>query len=301
MLSFEVLNETNAKELKEKLNLKISDGDLPEIIDSFLEFSHDGAEVALAAESDLLLVRIYDDGRYSFVYPIAFSDTADRRAALIMLTEYARRELIPIYLTDVPREELSLITATFPHVEARAYDDDEDGFVVCINSECDMLDGVPEISGEGLSLSEISGGDAEEYKRLVLDKNLNRYFGYDVTLDMPNPTGEELIELTRREYHRGVALSLAIMREGKFIGEAVIYDYDYMGSAEFAIRLLPEYHGMGLGRAALCLLIALARGMKLKTLRARVAEENLPSLKMTEAYLERVKSDDGLVYFELSL
>lgn len=273
-------------------------------IDAFLELSLE-CEVALAFGSGCLLVRIFDEGRYSFVYPFDLLSDADVTAALLSIGEYARRELIPIYLTDVPREELERLTSTFAHVDARAYDEDEDGFVVCINSECDLLPAIPTVSGEDIILSELEPCDAEDYKRLTFDRELNKYWGYDVTKDTPDASGEELIALARSEFSRGVALTLAI-REltptgPRFIGEAVIFDYDYRGSAELALRILPEYHGEGRGTRALSQIIGLCRDMGIKTVRARVRLENTPSMKMIEKQLNRLNTQNGVAYFSLDL
>ncbi len=305
MLSFVPLSEKSYDTL-------LSDGEcafgvsdeLPGYLDAFLELSLE-CEVALAFGSGCLLVRIFDEGRYSFVYPLDISPDADITEALLSLADYARRELIPIFLTDVPREELTRLTSTFSHVDARAYDEDEDGFVACINSECDRLPAVPTVSGEGIILSELEMSDAEDYKRLTFDRKLNKYWGYDAEKDTPNASGEELIDLARSEFSRGVALTLAI-RElcptgPRFVGEAVIFDYDYRGTAELALRILPEYHGEGRGTRALSTLITLARDMGIKTIRARVQAENIPSIKMIEKQLKRLEAKDETVYFELTL
>lgn len=305
MLSFVSLCENSYDALLDdgERAFGVSD-ELPGYLDAFLELSLE-CEVALAYVSGCLLVRIFDEGRYSFVYPLDILPDADITEALLSIALYARRELIPIFLTDVPREELTRLTSTFSHVDARAYDEDEDGFVACINSECDLLPAVPTVSGEGIILSELEMSDAEDYKRLTFDRELNKYWGYDAEKDTPNASGEELIDLARSEFSRGVALTLAI-REltpigPRFVGEAVIFDYDYRGTAELALRILPEYHGEGRGTRTLSSLIALARDMGIKTLRARVHAENIPSIKMIEKQLKRLETKDETVYFELAL
>lgn len=305
MLSFVILNEKSYESLLAAAERELGASDeLPGYLDAFVELSLE-CEVALAFGSGCLLVRIFDEGKYSFVYPLDILGDADITGALLSIVEYARRELIPIFLTDVPREELSRLTAAFPHVDARAYDEDDDGFVACINSECDLLPAVPTVSGEGIILTELEGGDAEDYKRLVFDREVNKYWGYDAEKDTPDASGEELIDLARSEFSRGVALTLAI-REltptgPRFIGEAVIFDYDYRGTAELALRILPELQGERRGTRALSTLITLARDMGIKTIRARAKAENTSSVKMLEKQLKRLETKDETVYFELTL
>ncbi len=303
MLSFTELNENNI------LRLAARCGDEAEyakdILNSFLEFVAEGAEIGVDFAEGCLLLRIFDNGKYSFVFPIElFSDGRTDRA-VDLIVKYARRELIPVFLTDTPREALDFLTSDFLHIDARAYDEDEDSFVVGINSECDMLDAVPFISGEGLSLSEILDTDAKEYARLSRDSDVNRYWGYDANVDLGNVPDLYFVELARSEFYRGVALSLAI-REGeaafgKFLGEAVLFDFDYRGSAQAALRLLPEATGRGIGKRTLGVLVRLARNIGLKRLTAEILEENTPSLRMTEHFMTKTATDNGKVYFELLL
>ena len=98
-----------------------------------------------------------------------------------------------------------------------------------------------------------------------------------------------------------MAASFAICVDDKMIGEAVLFDFDYQGSGQAAIRLHGKYHGQGIGSEAVALLIELSRRMGLKTLRAEIKTENLPSLAMTRRYFSETGSDGEKVYFTLSL
>ena len=302
MISFSVITEENIESVRESLAENITDTEfLYEVTDSFLALSMDGVEVALSATSGVLLVRIFDEGRYSFVYPILIDDGADVDLALTSIVAYARRELIPVYFTDCPREELDRLGRLFAHVDARAYDDDEDSFVALLNSECDMIDEVPSASSGVITLSEILDEDSLRYAALCRDRKVNEFWGFDDTADVPDATDDYFLTLLRSELARGVALSLAVRLDGEMIGEAVLFDFDYVGGAMAAIRLFADKQGSGYGSMALTALIDIARGIGLKTLRAEVMTENVASIKMTEKQMTHMGVRDGVALFSLDL
>lgn len=305
MLSFDILREENREELYDKL-LEVVGGEemLGDVIDSFIEVALSGAEVALSGASGCLLVRIFDDGKYSFVYPIELGEDADLDASLLALSGYTIREMVPFYLTDTPREELERLSRLFLHVDARAYDDDDDSFVALVYSECDMMEMLPTYSEDGITLSEITDDDGEGYAALIRSPEVNKWWGYDYREDAPDADAGYFLDTARGEFYSGIAISLAV-REGDesspLIGEAVIFDFDYRGGAMIAVRLLSDYQGRGLGKRAFRALISLAREIGLKCVRADVMLENIPSIKMCEACLDRLSDLDGKARFELAL
>lgn len=304
MLSFKLLSEESFDEILDILSPVTGDREITsDILDSFLDIAAEGCEVGVSAISGELLVRIFDDGRYSFVYPIEIGEETDTDSALIALSEYSVREMIPFCLTDTPREEIDRIRALFPHTEARAYDDDIDSFVVLIYSECDLIDGVPAIAGDGIVLDSITDLDTARYAELCRSEAVNRYWGYDFREDNADATDDYFLSVAMSELSRGVALSFAIREcDGtELIGEAVIYGFDFRGGASFAIRLLPDYQGRGLGSSALSALIGVAREIGLMRLGTEIMLENIPSIKMTEKQLERLPDRDGKARFSISL
>lgn len=304
MISFKILTEESADGFAAEFGALLGDEEyVGEILGSFLELSAEGVEVALSAAAGCLLVRIFERDRYSFVYPIEVSADADVSAALISISEYTRKEMIPLYLTDVPRDELDRLGGIFPHIEARAYDEDEDGFVVCVLSECDMLEEAPSLTLGGIVLGELTPGDMSEYARLCRDESVNRYWGYDYSQDAPAALDEYFLRTAEVEFRRGVAISLAVREEagGSLMGEAVLFDFDYRGSAMLAIRLLPECQGRGVGTRVLSALLRLSANIGLTSLRARVKLENIPSLCMTEKQMTRLPDEGDEAVFSVAL
>ena len=272
-----------------------------EIICGISESMTDETDCAFAYLERVLYVRIYDGERYVFPLPFMLDADADAREACIRLAAYAIRELIPLIITDVPREELEFLCSVFPHIDAFTYEDDDDSFYVKVNNELDMLDGVPCIELDGITLDELTDSDKEKYARLCQDRELNQYWGYDVDVDNPDKVIEYYLEVVRRESSFGVAMALAVREDGELVGEATIYDFNYLGSALIAVRVLPECHGRGIGSRATKALIELARQIGLKEVRAEVYAKNEKSIKMTSRYMNVVDRTESKVIFALSL
>ena len=301
MISFDILKEESLADISRRLTDELGDADMTEgILGSFLEISEEGAEVAVSAAYGCMLVRIYDAGRYSFVFPIEIGESTDLDAALSALADYSVKELIPFYLTDTPREELDRLRRIFSHLDARAYDEDEDSFVALIYSELDMLSEAPTLSHGGLTLSPITEADASSYAEIARSELVNRYWGYDYKEDKSDADERYFLEVAESELARGVALSLAV-REGDesspMIGEAVLFDFDFRGGAKLALRLLPEVWGRGIGSLTMEALISLGRELGLKRIYSEVRVENLASIAMTEKYMSRIDEREGRALF----
>ena len=229
------------------------------------------------------------------------TDGADAITACENLATYATREMIPLIITDVPRDELEFLCSVFPHVDACAYVEDDDCFFVKVNNECDMLSDVPSIELDGITLDEIFEEDEERYAELCRDRDLNKYWGYDVDEDNPEGKSDFYLDVVRREFSDGVAITLAIRLDGEFVGEATIYGFDYRGSASIAVRVLKGCHSKGIGSRATAALVSLAKEIGLITLKAEILNENENSIKMTSKFMEIEKRTKSKTYFTLSL
>ncbi len=266
--------------------------DVLSITESILGSLDGGMSLAVQYRDGILLARIYDGGRYVFPMPFLLREDADMEEAVRALAEYAAREMIPLIITDIPREDLPFFTDMFSHVDACCYAEDDDSFYIRVRNECDMIDSVPHMEHEGLVLDEIRDSDMAEYAVLCRDRELNRYWGYDVYEDSPDASDAYFLDTVRREFNDGVAITLAVREGGAFVGEAVIYGFDFFGSAQIAVRILAEHHGRGIGRRAVCALFELARGLGLSSVRAEIFNENSASVRMTASVMD-VESNDG--------
>ena len=260
-----------------------------------------GDGVAFAYLDEVLYSRIFDGEKYLFPLPFMLSENADAEAACKNLAYYARREMIPLIITDVPRDEIEFVCSVFPHVDAYCYEDDDDSFYLKVNNECDMLDSVPSVELDGITLGELRDADKEAYAELCRDRDLNKFWGYDAYQDNPSGDADFYLNVVRREFNSGVAITLAV-REGELlVGEATVYGFDYCGSASIAVRILRNHHSRGIGSRATKALIKLSRDIGLSEIRAEILNENESSIKMTAKYMELEKRDLSKTYFALSL
>ena len=303
MISFTEIHSVNPSALSSSLGLSPEDGEyLGDVYSAFLGVSEEmGVEVALAAVSGCLAVRIFDEGRYLFPLPVALCDDADLRAVCAAVAEYSRRELLPLYFSDVPREELSMLSELFTRIDARAYDTDEDLFGVSVVSECGSLEDVPSVTLGDITLDALSESDKDAYAALCRDRSLNKWWGYDADEDNPEHDPDLYLKVARDELAAGVALTLAVRRDGVFVGEAVVYDFDYTGGAAIGIRILPTHQGGGVGSRTLEALLLLCRDIGLSRIRTSVMAQNLPSVGMTDKYMTRTGESQGKIFYSLDL
>ena len=275
--------------------------DAIDIILSISEMMTEDTSAAFFYLDRVLYARIFDGERYVFPLPFMLDGECDAEEACLNLAAYARRELIPLIISDVPREELEFLCGIFPHIDACCYEDDDDSFFLRVNNECDMLDGIPTFEIDGITLDALCDSDKERYAELCRDRELNKYWGYDVDSDNPDRDADFYLNVAEREFNDGVALTLAVREGGELIGEATVYDFDYRGGASIAIRVLPSYHSRGIGSRTLKALTELAREIGLTELRTEIMIENESSIKMTAKYMNEIMRDESKVYFALSL
>lgn len=297
-ISFIPVSEAEGRFIAESERSGLDTELISEVLESFSDASED---IAVSLTDDALLVRIYDGEKYVFLSPIGLCDPWDLRGALLLIRDYAVREMIPLYFTDVMRSELEEYTALFRFVDARAYEDDDDLFFLVVSNECDALTELPRIDFKRVTLKKIASEDRELYASLCEDRELNRYWGYDVREDNPDCDGEYYLSVAEREFRTGVAITLGVYFEGKFIGEGTLYAFDMAGGASVSFRLLREYHGRGLGRDTLEALIELGRSIGLLYVNAEVMEENAPSVATTGKIMKRTGEDGGVVRYILRL
>lgn len=299
MISFRELNADNEKALavwlsegREELFDEIFD-----IASSFSAAISEGVEVGFCRLEELLLVRIFDGEDYIFVYPIPLSDNADERAALEEIRLYAMREELPLIFCDVPRESLSFIEEHFRFSEAYAEDEDGESFRVHILTELSRAADIPCVTDGVLTLRPLCEEDIPDYAELSKDIELNKYWGYDYRSDNEEPDDEYFYKVACRALDDGVALSFAVDLDGDFVGEATLWGFDLLGSAELGFRILPRWQGRGFGARTLSLLFELGSELSLKSLRASVMKENLRSAAIVEKKMTLYKQSDNVNYY----
>ena len=332
MIKFEILSAEGAESfvLGAVERFGFSAEELSEVVGSFLEMSLDeDIEVGLTVSRGCVLARVFDMGRYMFVYPIEMSEESSAELAIEDIREYAVLEELPLVITDIPCECIGALAGKFNHTVI----DRECGesFRLEARSECALLRGEwPEVTYGGLTLCRPRERDIPLIARLNRDPEVNKYWGYDVISDLGEVEDGYFAEYAEHEFNMGTSLSLAVILDGgccgdaddgarerglgemrgdagdgvrerglgEYVGEVILYGFDLSGGAEFAVRILPEYQGRGLGSGAVEALFELCSEIGISRLFGRVDEKNLPSVKLLDKYFERHDTKGEIIYYE---
>lgn len=171
---------------------------------------------------------------------------------------------------------------------------------ILVRNELSRLDSVPVLRTERLVLDGFRDEDTAEYNRLCLDDERNRWWGYDYRDDLTGGLRPDyFLNVVREDFQKKLAVNFAVRLDGRLIGEAVLYRFDFKGGAELGCRILPEYAGNGYGaeayrRAAEWSLYSLG----LYRLRGKCYRENEASKKMLESCMRHAGEDETFFYFE---
>ena len=302
MISFKPLNDENIESVLGKLADGLSEDAFEYLceIANGLDTSGGDVECAITVESGCALVRIFDMGRYYFVFPCELDEKADVYAALRAVGEYAMREELPLVFVDVPAEALSCF-AGYRHMDIDASDELGETYRVRIKTECELIDEIPSVVWGRVELTSLSEEDIQLHDELSRDRELNKFWGYDYSEDVKSPDIGYFYRKAEEEFLRGTAVTMAVRVLGEFCGEATLYAFDGRGGAEFSVRILREKQRCGIGAEATLAVAEAARSIGLVRLRASVMNENEPSLKMMKKVCSEFRVDGGLHFFEIIL
>lgn len=169
-----------------------------------------------------------------------------------------------------------------------------------VRNELAELKRIPRLESERLVLDELRREDAADYFRLCVDEARNRLWGYDYKQDLRGELTEDyFLKVARRDFKNRLAVNFAIRLDGRFIGEAVLYSFDYRGAAELGCRILPEFDGHGYGAEAFRRVAEWSLyELGLYRLVAKCYHENAASLRMLSACMRDAGQDETFRYFE---
>lgn len=159
---------------------------------------------------------------------------------------------------------------------------------------------IPELQTERLTLSAITEADIPAYNALVLDGERNRWWGYDDVAGLGAPMEEDsFFRVAQRDFNNRLAINFAVRLDGKMIGEAVLYRFDYRGGAELGCRIDAAFAGCGYGTEAFAAVAdwALYKA-QLTKVTAKCFKENTASYKMLSSCMRRSGEDETFFYFE---
>lgn len=159
----------------------------------------------------------------------------------------------------------------------------------------DFIPSELEIKTDRLTITEIRKTDKDEYYRLYMDDELNKYWGYDYREDLSNnkPSPDYFYNFSRQMIRTKEEYSFAVRLGGKFIGELVVWNLELNGTVETGFRLLKEYHKKGYAKESLLGLIDyLKNELKVKTIKSRCHKKNQPSYNLLTRLGYTVYSED---------
>ena len=112
-------------------------------------------------------------------------------------------------------------------------------------------------------------------------------------------TERSFYEVAQRDFAARAAVNFALRLDGQFIGEAVLYRFDFRGGAELGCRVAPAFAGHGYGTEAFAAVAdwALYR-VHLTKVVAKCFRENEASRKMLSASMRPAGEDETFYYFE---
>ena len=159
---------------------------------------------------------------------------------------------------------------------------------------------IPELRTSRLTLNAIGEADIPLYNELVLDERRNRWWGYDDVAGLTEPIHtSSFYDVARQDFENRLAINFAIRLDGQFIGEAVLYRFDYRGGAELGCRISRAYSGHGYGTEAFAAVAEWGLyALRLRRIFAKCFKENRASYRMLSSCMRRTGKDDTFFYFE---
>ncbi len=175
----------------------------------------------------------------------------------------------------------------------------EENFSVEINTVLSNMSIVPSISTERLIIDSMTEDDIDSYNKLCLDDDNNKLWGYDYHKYLHGELQRDYFyNIVKNDIKNGSALSLAIRYNGTFIGEVILNEFNFRGSADLGIRILPEFTHRGFAKEAFCGVCDFALyNMGLSAVTAYCFKENLSSYKMLSSCMKQISEDYKYYYF----
>lgn len=151
-----------------------------------------------------------------------------------------------------------------------------------------------------LTIGDITQSDKENYLRLYLDDDLNKWWGYDYREDLKEstPTADYFYNFQNSLKDKREEYSLAVRLDGVMIGELVLHNFDCFGGVEIGFRFFREYHGKGYATESAARVIEYAvNTLGAKTIKSRCYKQNAPSRKLIERLGLKLYAENETHYF----
>ena len=159
-----------------------------------------------------------------------------------------------------------------------------------------------DIHGDNIVLTRFKSKDVLAYYELNIDKQNNRYWGYDYTEDLSITTFNEntFYDMAVGDMMLGQSINFAIREtsDGPMIGEVILWNFTFNQDAELGCRVSRAYQHHGYGKQAFYLAYRYAKEVLGLKVWARCYKENTASkIMIEEAGIKIVDEDDKFFYF----
>ncbi len=175
----------------------------------------------------------------------------------------------------------------------------ENEYVMTVKTEAHKISKIPTLQTPRLTLCPIEESDKEEYFRLATDEKLNEFWGYDYKADLDGElTVDYFYEVAKKDFSKRTAVNFAVKKDGKFIGETVIFEFNYRGECSVGVRIFAEYAGNGYGEEAFEKTVEFALyELGIKRVLSSCYIKNAPSVKMHEKTMRLTGKDEEKYYY----
>ncbi len=121
----------------------------------------------------------------------------------------------------------------------------------------------PKLKGERVSLLPIKRKDKEAYYELYTSKANNKWWGYDYSKYIKNPSLDYFYKLQYNDFIKRKNMVLGIYRnqDAEMLGEVVLYNFKRNNRVEIGIRLFKKHQGKGYADEALKLIANFAQNV----------------------------------------
>ena len=138
------------------------------------------------------------------------------------------------------------------------------------------------IATKRLTVTDIKVSDKEVYATLYKDDELNKYYGYDYREDLEGktPDGDYFFAFMQKLKRKKEEYSVAVRKDGKMIGEIVLYNFGYAKDMEIGFRFFKEYQGKGYAFESVKAVIDYAFKSGVKKIICKHFKENVRSEKL---------------------
>lgn len=169
----------------------------------------------------------------------------------------------------------------------------------------DKISAPVSLKTQRLTITDVKKDDKDIYRKLYLDDDLNKWWGYDYREDLGEnePTVDYFFEFMNSLKKVKEEYSLAVRVGEQMIGELVLHNFDFYGGVEMGFRFFSDCQGKGYAiESASALKDYVKTVLGAKRIKSRCFKENVRSRKVIERLGLKLEREDAThFYFGLDL